>query len=167
MGKDVSGVDLRVLEAFLYEEADYLDSGNLDAWISLYTEDATYWMPVSEEQQDPLGEISILYENRTLMQIRALNFNHRLAPSFETPVKTSHIIGNVRLLECDSLADITVRSNFHLVMFFQGVQEIFAGRATHHLQIQGEAGGSGFLIRHKRVDLIDSAAPHKSIPIYF
>jgi len=160
-------VDLPRLEAFLYEEADCLDSGNLDAWINLYTEDATYWMPVSEEQQDPLGEISILYENRTLMQIRALNFNHRLAPSFETPVRTSHIIGNVRLMDDESLADIKVRSNFHLVMFFQGVQEMFAGRATHHLKLQPEENGSGFRIRHKRVDLIDCAAPHKSIPIYF
>jgi len=167
MRKTVAEVELRSIEAFLYEEADYLDSGNLDAWIKLYTEDATYWMPVSEGQEDPLGEISILYENRTLMQIRALNFNHRLAPSFETPVRTSHIIGNVRLLEDESLADITVRSNFHLVMFFQGTQEVFAGRATHHLRYSAEGTRSGFQIRHKRVDLIDCAAPHKSIPIYF
>ena len=167
MGSNVEDVDLRTLEAFLYEEADYLDSGNLDAWINLYTEDATYWMPVSEEQQDPLGEISILYENRTLMQIRALNFNHRLAPSFETPVRTSHIIGNVRLIEGESMADITVRSNFQLVMFFQGTQEIFAGKVTHHLRYPVEGKQSGIRIRHKRVDLIDCAAPHKSIPIYF
>lgn len=167
MNKQVDSVDLGAVEAFLYEEADYLDSGNLDAWINLYSEDATYWMPVSEDQQDPLGEISILYENRTLMQIRCLNFDHRLAPSFETPVRTSHLIGNVRLSDVESLADVTVRSNFHLVMYFQGVQELFAGTATHHLRYLEQGGVTGYQIRHKRVDLIDCAAPHKSIPIYF
>ncbi len=167
MNKQKDNIDLRAVEAFLYDEADYLDSGNLDAWINLYSEDATYWMPVSEDQQDPLGEISILYENRTLMQIRCLNFNHRLAPSFETPVRTSHIIGNVRLLEVESMADFTVRSNFHLVMYFQGEQELFAGTATHHLRFIKHGRRTGFRIYHKRVDLIDCAAPHKSIPIYF
>ena len=167
MDKQQDGIDLRAVEAFLYEEADYLDGGNLEAWINLYTEDATYWMPVSEDQKDPLGEISILYENRTLMQIRCLNFDHRLAPSFETPVRTSHIIGNVRPLDGESMADITVRSNFHLVMYFQGTQEVFAGTATHHLRCFSEDGATTYKIRHKRVDLIDCTEPHKSIPIYF
>ncbi len=155
-------VDLSEVEAFIYREADYLDAGDLNAWLGLYTEDATYWMPVSEDQQDPLGEISILYENQTLMQIRCLNFNHRLAPSFETPVRTSHLIGNVRLLGDEPTTDIVVRSNFHIVMFFQGEQTLFAGKATHHLVMEKAA----FRIKHKRVDLIDCAAPHKSIPIY-
>lgn len=155
-------IDLRSVENFLYQEADYLDSGDLRAWLDLYTENATYWMPVTRDQQDPLGEISILYENRTLMQIRCLNFNHRLAPSFETPVRTSHLIGNVRLLDDESMADFTVRSNFHVLMFFQGEKELFAGTATHHLLV----GDNNFYIRHKRVDLIDCDAPHKSMPIY-
>ena len=155
-------IDLRSVENFLYQEADYLDSGDLKAWLDLYTENATYWMPVTRDQQDPLGEISILYENQTLMQIRCLNFNHRLAPSFETPVRTSHLIGNVRLLDEESMADFTVRSNFHVLMFFQGEKELFAGTATHHLLV----GDNKFYIRHKRVDLIDCDAPHKSMPIY-
>ena len=162
MNSQPEGIDLRTVEAFLYREADYLDAGDLDSWLKLYTEDATYWMPVTENQTDPLGEISILYENQILMQIRCLNFNHRLAPSFETPVRTSHLIGNVRFLDDESMGDFCVRSNFHVVMFYQGVQEIFAGSTTHHLIDRD----GGYRIRHKRVDLIDCAAPHKSMPVY-
>ena len=52
--------DLSRIEQFLYDEADLLDRPDLDAWIDLYTEDGTYWMPVDEDQSDPINHISLI-----------------------------------------------------------------------------------------------------------
>ena len=83
--------EIRAIESFLNLEADLLDRTDLENWMNLYTTDGTYWMPVRENQADPLNEISILYENRTLMAVRCNNFGHRLAPSMEYPVRCNHI----------------------------------------------------------------------------
>ena len=48
--------ELRRIEQFLYDEAGLLDNPDLDRWIELYTEDGTYWMPVIENQEDPVNQ---------------------------------------------------------------------------------------------------------------
>lgn len=154
--------DLAEVEAFLYREADLLDTGDLHSWRDLFAEDGTYWLPVDPAQDDPLGHISIIYEDKMMMAIRAENFGHRLAASMQYPVRCSHLLGNIRLQ--DSSADgseITVKSNFQAVMNYRG-QRTFAGTCTHKLR----RAGDDWLIVQKRVDLINADADHKSIVIY-
>ena len=152
----------REIEDFLYAEADLLDRADLENWMALFTEDGTYWMPVREGQDDPLNEISLLYENRTLMAIRCNNFGHRLSPSMEYPVRSSHIISRVRVTDEDEASGtLTVTSNFQVVVFYKE-QTLYAGRYTHQLQRTNE----GYSIRQKRVDLINCDANHRSLLIY-
>ena len=58
---------LEQVTELLYAEADCLDSADLDAWIALYTDDGTYWMPVTPDQEDPMNHISLFYDDRTIM----------------------------------------------------------------------------------------------------
>jgi len=157
-----TNVDMVEIETFLYQEADLLDAGDLASWRDLFAEEGTYWMPVAPDQDDPLGHISIIYEDRMMMAVRAENFGHRLAASMQYPVRCSHILGNIRLL--DSSVDgneITVRSNFQAVMYYRE-QRTFAGKYTHKLR----RIGSDWKILQKRVDLINCDAEHKSIVTY-
>ncbi|MCZ6831760.1 MAG: aromatic-ring-hydroxylating dioxygenase subunit beta [Gammaproteobacteria bacterium] len=155
-------VDIREIEDFLYAEADLLDRTDLENWMALFTDDGTYWMPVREDQDDPLNEISILYENRTLMAIRCNNFGHRLAPSMEYPVRCNHIISAVRVTgEDEARGLLTVTSKFQAVVCYRE-QTLYAGRYTHRLQKEPD----GYKIRQKRVDLINCDANHKSLLIY-
>lgn len=154
--------DLTEVEAFLYREADLLDEGDLQTWRDLFTEDGTYWMPVDRNQDDPLGHISILYEDRMMMAVRAENFGHRLAASMQYPVRASHLLGNIRLLDCsDDGSEITVKSNFQAVLYYRD-QRIFAGICTHKLRRSDD----DWKIVQKRVDLINCDAEHKSIVTY-
>ena len=154
--------DLAEIEAFLYREADLLDAGDLHGWRDLFADDGTYWMPVAPDQDDPLGHISILYEDRMMMAIRAENFGHRLAASMEYPVRCSHILGNVRLLDSSADgAEVTVKSNFQAVLYYRE-QRVFAGTCTHKLRRVDD----GWKIAQKRVDLINCDAEHKSIVTY-
>ena len=153
--------ELDDIREFLEHESDLLDRGDFAGWVDLCTADATYWMPVSADQTDPLGEISILYENRTLMDIRKYNYAHPLSPAFESPVRCSHIVGGVRLLPGEG-PGIHVRAKFHCALWYRDEQRLFAG-VSHYVLHRID---STLRIHHKRVDLVNAEAWHKSIPIY-
>ena len=156
---------LREIEQFLYQEASLLDRADLASWVDLFTDDGTYWMPVTPEQDDPINHISLFYDDRTIMEIRRRNLHHPRAASKELPIRSSHIIGNVRVLDEapeQGQGEITVTSNFHCVMYAAGEQTLYAGTYTHVL-LRVE---SGFKIRSKRVDLINCDAALGAILIY-
>ncbi len=157
-----AGVDLQSIEQFLYHESDLLDANDLSNWMELFTDDGTYWMPVARDQQDPHTHISILFENRAVMAVRANNFGHRLSASMEYDIRSSHLIGNIRITALDeATGDCTVKSNFQAVLYYRE-QTLFAGTYTHQLK----RVGNGYKIRQKRVDLINCDANHKSIMTY-
>lgn len=155
-------VDLQEIESFLYQEADLLDNNDLENWMQLFTEDGTYWMPVARDQQDPHGHISILFENRAVMAVRANNFGHRLAASMEYDIRSSHLIGNIRVVDFDETSgDCTIKSNFQVVLYYRE-QTLFAGTYTHQLKRVDDS----YRIVQKRVDIINCDAAHKSILTY-
>jgi len=157
----VSSPDQTTVERLLYDEADCLDRADLDAWLELYTEDATYWMPVDPAQTDPRGHISLFYDNRLLMEIRRNNFGHAFAASMEYPVRCSHVISNIRL-DPDAEAGVcTVTSNFQAIVYYK-TQHQYAGKYTHELVARADT----WQIRHKRVDLINCDAEHGNLVIY-
>ena len=154
---------LRRVEDFLYLEAAFLDRPDLDRWIELYTEDGTYWMPAVEDQPDPLNHLSLMYDDRVMMEIRRRNFVHPRAASKDYTVRCSHLIGNVRVLELDAdSGDCTVTSNFHCAYWYWNEQTLYAGTFRHELVMTDD----GFRIRHKRVDLINADAVHGAIILY-
>ena len=154
--------DINELTSFLYHEADLLDQTNLKDWIDIFTEDGTYWMPVEVDQPDPLNHISLFYDDKAMMQIRRHNLDHARAPSKEVEVRSSHILGNIRIISFDSeTGNCTVKSNFQAVVYY-GTQTLFAGTYRHDLVWTGEK----YLIQQKRVDLINCDASHGSIINY-
>jgi len=154
--------ELRKIEQFLYDEANLLDNPDLDSWIKLYTEDGTYWMPVIEDQADPLNHVSIFYDDRVMMEVRRRNFVHPRAASKDHKVRSSHIIGNIRLQGSNDQGDLVVTSNFQALVFYRNEQRAYGGRYEHHLV----ADGDGYKIRHKKVTLINCEAPRRSLIIY-
>lgn len=154
--------DLKKIETFLYDEANLLDRPDLDAWVNLYTPDGTYWMPVIEDQPDPLNHISLFYDDRVMMEVRRRNFVHPRAASKDHKVRCSHLIGNIRVTGQNDRGDLIVTSNFQALMYYRHEQRLYGGTYEHHLLEDGDS----FKIRHKKVQLINCDAPHKSMVIY-
>ncbi len=154
--------DLRNVELFLYDEAATLDTPDLDAWMALYSEDGSYWMPASEGQPDPLNYISHFYDDRVMMEIRKRNFVHPRASSKDSNIRCSHIISNIRRESINDAGDWVISSNFQVVMWYREEQRVFAGKYEHVLIPSSD----GFMIRRKKVDLINPEAAHQSIVIY-
>ena len=77
-------------------------------------------------------------------------------------MRCNHIISAVRVIEEDEAQGlVTVASKFQAVVYYRE-QTLYAGRYTHQLQVEPD----GYKIRHKRVDLINCDARHKSLLIY-
>jgi len=154
---------LHAIEDFLYQEASFLDRPDLDAWLELYTEDGVYWMPAIVDQKDALNHISLMYDDRVMMEIRKRNFVHPRAASKDYTVRASHIISNVRIRKMNEpTGDCTVTSNFQCISYYLDKQTLFAGTYVHELVQQTD----GYRIRHKRVNLINCDGVLGTIIIY-
>ena len=46
------------IQLFLFHEARLLDTQQLEAWLELFTEDATYWVPLEHGQQVPTSVVA-------------------------------------------------------------------------------------------------------------
>ena len=156
-----SNADIRDIEELLYAEASFLDKADLDGWIDLYTQDGTYWMPVTPEQKDPINHISLFYDDRVMMEIRRRNLKHPRAASKDYAIRCSHIISNIRVSD-EKTDNLTVDSNFHCFLYYNDKQTPYAGSYTHKL-VRTE---TGLKIKHKRVDLINCDAALNTIIIY-
>ena len=62
--------DVRPYETFLIHEARLLDEGFFDDWLALFTEDARYWVPIQANQTDPFETVSLMYDDRRLLETR-------------------------------------------------------------------------------------------------
>jgi len=151
------------IEEFLYREASYLDNPDLHAWLQVDTEDGTYWMPAIPDQVDPLNHISLMYDDRVMMEIRKRNFVHPRAASKDYTIRASHIISNIRIASLDeSSGNCTVTSNFQCVSYYGDKQTVYAGTYVHELVKHDD----DYRIRHKRVNLINCDGVLGTIIIY-
>lgn len=158
---DLQRPGLKKIERFLYQEADLLGRADLENWMDLYTTDGIYWMPVKEDQEDGLNHISIFYDDKTLMDIRARHMKHPRAPSKGVPLRSSYMIGNIQVQEFTE-DQCVVTSNFHCAVSYHGEQQLYAGWNRHTLVRDGES----WLIKLRRVDLINCDVSHASIHSY-
>jgi benzoate/toluate 1,2-dioxygenase beta subunit len=142
--------DTGAVARFLYDEAHLLDRGEYDEWLQLFSEDARYWVPSHPGQTDPLNEISLYYEDRALMLARIGRLRHPRALGL--PVRTSHVIGNVRVIGRSEDGALVVHSRFQMIEFVADTQRLYGGAVVHHLG--GEA--DGWKIRLKRIELVNA-----------
>jgi 3-phenylpropionate/cinnamic acid dioxygenase small subunit len=146
------------VEDFLYHEARLLDSQRLEEWLALFTEDATYWVPLEQGQKDPIATSSIIYDDRTLLELRVKQARHPRAHSRLPLARTVHQVSNIAVQH-----DLTVHSNLVLVEYRQEKQRVWGALVEHRLRREGDS----YRIARKRVDLVNSEAELDGIAILF
>jgi 3-phenylpropionate/cinnamic acid dioxygenase small subunit len=99
---------------FLYHEARLLDTGQLEAWLDLFTEDAIYWVPLERDQKEAAETSSIIHDDRTLLELRVKQARHPRAHARLPLARTVHQVGNVMLLG-DQNGELRVGSTLQLV----------------------------------------------------
>jgi 3-phenylpropionate/cinnamic acid dioxygenase small subunit len=155
-------LDLRRCEQFLLHEARLLDDGKFDDWLSLFTPEAWYWVPSEANQADPVETVSLIYDDRRLLETRVRRLASPRMYSQEPRSRTIRIVGSVTIEESGANS-CTVRSKFMMIEYRREQQRIFGGTALHGLV---QAGGR-IMIAWKRVDLVNCDAPLDGITIPF
>ena len=150
------------IEQFLYHEAHLLDAQRFEEWLELFTEDATYWVPLEQGQSDPLETSSIIHDDRTLLELRVKQARHPRAHARRPTARTVHQVGNVRLVG-ESEGELRVASTLVLVEFRAERQRVWGGMVEHRLR----GAGTTFRIARKRIDLVSSEGELDGIAILF
>ncbi len=148
-----AGADLRALEDFLTHEADLLDQGRYEAWLALFTADGWYWVPSQLDQADPQLTISLMYDDRRLLETRVRRLTQSIMHAQTPRSAATRQVTNLAVTGRDGDA-IVVRSKFTMVEYRRNAQRVFAGTYIHRLV---PAGGS-FRIASKRVNLVNCEA---------
>lgn len=158
----VAAPDVSECERFLVHEARLLDEGRFDEWLALFTADAWYWVPCEPNQASPRDTISLMYDDRRLLETRVRRLASPRIYSQEPRSRTSRMIANVTIEEIQGNA-CTVRSKFQLLEYRRETQRIFGGTCFHRLV----RGDNGVQIAWKRVDLVNCDASHEGLVVPF
>ncbi len=147
-------LDLNRCILFLEHEARLLDEAKFDDWLALFTADAWYWVPSEPGQSNPHDTVSLIYDDRRLLETRVRRLASPRMYSQEPRSRTSRIVTNATIEGAEGRA-ATVRSKFLMIEYRREQQRLFAGTAWHRLvQLDG-----AIRIAWKRVDLVNCDAP--------
>lgn len=154
--------DLRAADAFLTQEAHLLDCGRYAEWLDLFAPEATYWVPARVDQADPHTAISLMYDDRRLLETRVRRLVQAVAHATTPRASATRQVTNLALIERDAAA-IVVRSKFTMVEYRRNAQRLFAGTYLHRLLRAGET----FKIASKRVNLVNCEAELEGLVLPF
>ena len=159
----VSPAELEAAEQLLYRECELLNTAHYDDWLDLFSEDCRYWVPLTPRQDDAESHSSLFLENRELMRMRIARITHEAAHSLAGGYRSSRTVGPAALLEVrPESGDWIVERRFQMTERQGERIRSFAGLFTYRLR----PGKDGFLIREKKVDLIDCDNPHEPLEVF-
>ena len=157
-------LDVAACEQFLIHEARLLDEARFDEWLALFTADAWYWVPSQPDQKSPRDTVSLIYDDRRLLETRVRRLMSPRIYSQEPRSRTSRIVANVTIDEAAADGQAcTVRSKFQLLEYRRNAQAPFAGTSFHRLLRVGD----DLRIAWKRVDLVNCDAALEGLLVPF
>jgi benzoate/toluate 1,2-dioxygenase beta subunit len=151
-------IDRAEAEAFLVNEARILEEGRFEDWLALFTLDCWYWVPIERGQKSPDDTVSLMYDDRRLLETRVRRLTQQHPHAFTPPSFTSRLVSNVTIEE-EGADSVLVRSKFVMVEYRRDNQRVFAGTTHHRLVRQG----GQIRIATKRVDLVNCDAMHDGL----
>ena len=163
------------VEDFLFHEADLLDTWKLEQWAALFTDDAQYLVPPTDDPDaDPRQTLFLVYDDRHRLGERARRLMKKTAHAEFPHSRTRHMISNVRITGTGGIAGtggigddrgdaLRVTCNFVVYRSKQGVNDVYPGHSAYELL---PAAGGGFHIRLKRAMLdVDTLRPQGKVSI--
>lgn len=165
------------IEDFLYREADLLDNRHFREWLDLFTDDATYFMPIrhnvkfgqqSGRENTRLGKgISWFDEDKWTLTKRVDQILTGFHYAEEPLSRVSHMVSNIQLQAIREDADqqeADVRSHF-LVYQNRGEYEtyLFVGRRTDTLRYAADH----WMIARREIILDQNVLLAKSLTVFF
>jgi benzoate/toluate 1,2-dioxygenase subunit beta len=139
------------IEQFLYREARLMDEGQYREWLSLWTDDAIYWVPCNDDDGDPTRDVSFIYDNRERLEQRVDRLLSGTVQALDPKPRIRRVVSNIEI-EAEDGPDLTVASNFILGHARFDVQQFWAGRTVHKIRRDGAV----FKMAFKKVMLVNA-----------
>ncbi len=166
-GAPVPGGTLTVMEAerFVFAEARLLDERRFDEWEALFTDDATYWVPIDPTKDSGQG-IAIISDDRKRLHERVYRLTQTPVLDQNPPSRTMRFVSNVDV-EPDGKDETRVRCQQLITEMRPGgpgqagmnLVRLFPAHCEYRLRW---AGGSWKIVQ-KKVVLLDSDQPHYNL----
>ena len=148
---------------FIYEEALLLDAMQWENWLDLFHPEGRYWVPLEWQQQDPVLQPSLMYEDLLLLKVRVERLSGERTFSQKPKSRCHHLLQAPLILVSDPHAGgIKARTSFLYTETRGDMLERYSGWVTHELVMVGDA----LKIKLKRVDLINFDAPFGNIQLF-
>lgn len=152
---------LRDAEALVYREALHLDRREWDAWLSLYTEDAIFWMPAWRDEtsltEDPDAELSLIYyQGRRNLEDRVWRIRSGQSTASTPLPRSVHLVSNILVERAEGEnADVAASFAVHLHDVRAERTHVFFGRYEYRLVRKAD----GLRIATKKVLLLNDLIP--------
>lgn len=153
----------KAIADFVYEEARLLDAMQWEAWLGLFHAEARYWVPLEWQQQDPVLQPSLMYEDILLMKVRVERLSGERTFSQKPKSRCHHLLQAPYIVECNAETGVyKARTSFLYTETRGDTLERFSGWASHELV----AADGELKIKLKRIDLINFDAPFGNIQLF-
>lgn len=145
---------------FVYDEAWMLDQGHYPQWIDLWLPEAIYWMPLNWNQQDPINETSLLYEDNFMLRLRVERLHGARTFSQKPKSRCHHVLNRPRIEEITP-DEARLVTQMHYIETRLDDQMLLALTVRHHLRrVEGQIRIAG-----KRVDILNCDAAFGNIQL--
>ncbi|MBT2324429.1 aromatic-ring-hydroxylating dioxygenase subunit beta [Variovorax paradoxus] len=149
---------------FVAAEAALLDAGRFDDWLALFAEDGRYWIPLQgAAQADPHSHNSLAYEDRLLLQLRVDRLKNPRAHSQHPKSHCQHVLQRSTVEREDAATGEVALSTPFVYVEARGEEQLMLAGTCRHLLVRTPAG---FLIRQKRIDLLNAGRALPAIQLF-
>ena len=154
-------MDLPAIEQFVYREARLLDARHFEDWLTLFADDAVYWVPAGHDDIDPTQHVSIIYDTLAGMQKRVGRLNSGFAYAQEPASRTHRLVSNVEIVSrAEDGRELEIATMMLLVELSRHKQTIHSARCEFRLRQQDD----GWKIVRKKVNLLKNNEVLESTP---
>jgi p-cumate 2,3-dioxygenase beta subunit len=137
------------VEDLLVLEAELLDEWALDEWVALYTPDARYVVPATDDRDgDPDSDLVLIDDDGLRLRSRVERLKSRKAHREYPHSNTRHLVSNIRLRAVEG-DELLVTAAFAVFRFRNRQAVHYVGRYRYRLVVSA----GRLMIRHKRVEL--------------
>ncbi len=133
MSLSVSRIEV---EDFLYTEAAYLDAWQLDEWLTLFAEGASYWVPPAGSEDDVSPKTTLFYiaDDWFRLTERVKRLGKKTAHVEFPKSRLRHLVSNVRIVSGNDDA-LEVASNFVTYRSKGGITETYLGHHRYQMKV--------------------------------
>lgn len=157
------------VEQFLYREAELLDGRHFEAWLELFTDDATYEVPLRVTRESQVGtELSsrgrIFWDSKRTLEIRVQRLRSEYAWAEQPPSRTRHFVSNVRV-EMTAETTLVVRCSL-LVYRNRGDDPRHDLYAARRVDVLVPSGSGSYRIRSRWLALDQANLTGNSLSVF-